>query len=137
MLGGARACAGAIVEVVADADVARVPAVALPGAHQRRNAAAAIAAVRAAGVPVDDDALAHVVHPGRFERALGDLILDGAHNPHGARALAATLRELAPAARARRRDLGRQGCARDRRCARRRRLGDRRDALSPGARAIA
>ncbi|HEY3804673.1 MAG TPA: Mur ligase family protein [Kofleriaceae bacterium] len=86
--------AGSLVQVITDDDLARVPVVALPGAHQRRNAAAAIAAVRAAGLPVHGDALAHVVHPGRFERA-GDLILDGAHNPDGARALAATLRELA------------------------------------------
>ncbi len=82
--------AGAIVEIV---DTAYAGPIALPGAHQRRNAAAAIAAVRGAGIAVIDDALAHVVHPGRFEHA-GDLILDGAHNPHGARALAATLREL-------------------------------------------
>jgi dihydrofolate synthase/folylpolyglutamate synthase len=82
--------AGAIVEIV---ETAYAGPIALPGAHQRRNAAAAIAAVRAAGMPVIEGALAHVVHPGRFERT-GDLILDGAHNPHGARALAATLREL-------------------------------------------
>ena len=68
--------------------------IALAGAHQRRNAAAAVAAVRAAGLPVVLDALTHVAHPGRFER-VNDLILDGAHNPHGARALAATLAELA------------------------------------------
>ena len=86
--------AGAHVEIIGDADVARVPPLSLAGAHQRQNAAAAIAAVRAAGIAVIDRALAEVVHPGRFERA-GDLILDGAHNPHGAHALAATLRELA------------------------------------------
>ena len=68
-------------------------ALALPGTHQRANAACAIAAVEEAELPHDVAALAHVVHPGRFERAK-DLILDGAHNPHGARALAATLREL-------------------------------------------
>lgn len=90
-LADAARAAGASVEVIArPAEVA----LALPGAHQQRNAAAALAAVRAAGLPVVEDALAHVVHPGRFERA-GDLILDGAHNPHGARALAATLRALA------------------------------------------
>jgi dihydrofolate synthase/folylpolyglutamate synthase len=86
--------AGTSVEIIGDTDVAHVPPLALAGAHQRRNAAAAIAAVRAAGVPPIDAALAQVEHPGRFERS-GDLILDGAHNPHGARALAATLRELA------------------------------------------
>jgi len=65
---------------------------ALAGAHQRDNAGCALAAVRE--LPHDPAVLAHVAHPGRFERA-NDLILDGAHNPHGARALAATLRELA------------------------------------------
>jgi dihydrofolate synthase / folylpolyglutamate synthase len=70
-------------------------ALSLPGAHQQRNAAAAIAAIRAAGLPVIEEALLHVVHPGRFERA-GDLILDGAHNPHGARALATALGDERP-----------------------------------------
>jgi dihydrofolate synthase / folylpolyglutamate synthase len=64
--------------------------VSLPGEHQRRNAAIAVAALRKLGRPFDIAALANVRHPGRFEEA-GDLILDGAHNPHGARALAATL----------------------------------------------
>ena len=72
------------------AAIARVPPLSLPGAHQRRNAAAAIAAVEALGVSIDLSALARVVHPGRFER-VGDIILDGAHNPHGAAALAAAL----------------------------------------------
>jgi dihydrofolate synthase/folylpolyglutamate synthase len=83
---------GAELELIAQpAEVA----LSLPGAHQQRNAAAAIAAIRAAGLPVIEDALLHVVHPGRFEWA-GDLILDGAHNPHGARVLAATLGDLRP-----------------------------------------
>jgi dihydrofolate synthase/folylpolyglutamate synthase len=79
-------------------DGASVPPVALAGHHQRRNAAAALAAIDALGLTADPAALASVRHPGRFERArLGDreLILDGAHNPHGARALAALLGELA------------------------------------------
>ena len=75
---------------VADITVASTPvAVELVGSHQQRNAAAAAAVANLLHLPVD---LSHVVHPGRFERA-GDLILDGAHNPHGARALADTLRE--------------------------------------------
>lgn len=76
--------------VIDDAAIARVPPLSLPGAHQRRNAAAAIAAVEVLGVSIDLSALARVVHPGRFER-VGDIILDGAHNPHGAAALAAAL----------------------------------------------
>ncbi len=90
--------------VVEAATVAAVPAVALAGHHQRCNAAAALAAldvltlqqhplapgfsatVRALG-------LAHVQHPGRFERLAGSpmIILDGAHNPAGAAALAQAL----------------------------------------------
>jgi len=68
--------------------------VGLPGAHQQRNAALALALAGALGIAADPRVLATVSHPGRFELA-GDLILDGAHNPHGARALAAALRERA------------------------------------------
>jgi dihydrofolate synthase/folylpolyglutamate synthase len=70
--------------------------VGLAGEHQLRNAALALAIVDALdqmiGCAPDRDVLATLQHPGRFEIA-GDVILDGAHNPHGARALAATLRE--------------------------------------------
>ncbi len=84
--------------VIDDAAIAAVPPLALHGAHQRRNAAAALAAIdalEALGVLVCSPArrahaLATVRHPGRFER-VGDVILDGAHNPHGAAALAAEL----------------------------------------------
>lgn len=86
-----RAGAGAIA-IVDEAAIAAVPPVALVGAHQRSNAAAAIAAVRALNLPIVASALASVLHPGRFER-IGDVILDGAHNPHGAAALASALME--------------------------------------------
>ena len=80
--------------IIDDAAIARVPPVALTGAHQRANAAAALAALDHLGYAVDRvAALAEVRHPGRFERA-GDVILDGAHNPHGAAALAAALATL-------------------------------------------
>jgi len=65
---------------------------ALPGPHQQRNAALALALVDALGLAADRSVLATLSHPGRFE-IVGDVILDGAHNPHGARALAATLHE--------------------------------------------
>lgn len=75
----------------------RVPPLSLSGMHQRRNAAAALAAIdqlEALGaLRVDVDAraraLAAVVHPGRFEWIAGepDIVLDGAHNPDGAAAL--------------------------------------------------
>ncbi|HEX4418798.1 MAG TPA: Mur ligase family protein [Kofleriaceae bacterium] len=100
LIAAARA-AGAEVLAIDDAAVAAVPPVALAGAHQRRNAAAAIAAVRALGLPIVPAALAAVHHPGRFEviaapatlPGVPRVILDGAHNPHGAAALAEALRE--------------------------------------------
>ncbi|HEY0475903.1 MAG TPA: Mur ligase family protein [Kofleriaceae bacterium] len=100
LVAAARA-AGAIPHVIDDAEIAAVPPVGLPGAHQRRNAAAAIAAIRALGLPVVASALARVRHPGRFEileppatpPGVPRIILDGAHNPHGAAALAEALRE--------------------------------------------
>lgn len=80
-----------------------VPPIALPGAHQRWNAACALAAIdhlEALGVVHVDQtarvrALATVTHPGRFEVIEGTprIILDGAHNPDGALSLAATLRD--------------------------------------------
>jgi len=73
----------------------------LPGAHQRDNLLVAVRLLeeaRGAGVPVDlrklTAAVARTRWPGRLERLAGDppLVLDGAHNPAGARALAAHLR---------------------------------------------
>ncbi len=76
--------------------------VALPGPHQRGNAGLAAAALRAldaAGVPVDEAAIrlgiATARWPGRLEE-LGGVLLDGAHNPQGAAALAAALPALRP-----------------------------------------
>ena len=70
----------------------------LLGAHQPGNALAAIAAARVVGA--DDAAirtgLARVRWPGRLSIVRRDpwLILDGAHNPDGARALATSLKAL-------------------------------------------
>jgi len=71
---------------------------ALSGAHQRANAALAVAAARAMA-PLDEATVARGLSatrwPGRLERLRRDgareWILDGAHNPDGARALAAWL----------------------------------------------
>ncbi len=70
----------------------------LYGAHQASNAAVALAAVEAfAGVKLDDDLVrqgfANVESPGRIEVLHRDptVIVDAAHNPHGASALAKTL----------------------------------------------
>lgn len=63
----------------------------LPGEHQVENARTAIVALRALQVDWGSirDGIASVKWPGRLERARTspDLILDGAHNPAGARAL--------------------------------------------------
>ncbi len=107
LMAAARAAGVAELVVIDDAAIAAVPRVALAGAHQRRNAAAALAAIDhlealgiiAAPAPVRARALSTVAHPGRFER-VGDVVFDGAHNPAGAVALAAALHEaaLAPVA---------------------------------------
>jgi dihydrofolate synthase / folylpolyglutamate synthase len=73
----------------------------LYGAHQAQNAAVALAAVEAfLGVdPLPDDvvreAFAEVTSPGRLEviRRSPTIVLDAAHNPHGAEAAAAALED--------------------------------------------
>lgn len=77
-------------------------AVALPGTHQKWNAALAVAALHRAGVQLNFDSIQHgltnVCWPGRFEvfpaaavaGASQPVVLDGAHNPHAAATLAAT-----------------------------------------------
>jgi len=74
----------------------------LHGAHQGDNAACAAAAAEAFFErPLEDDllrgALEDVAVPGRFEvvRRNPLVVLDGAHNPDGARAAADTLDDLA------------------------------------------
>lgn len=71
----------------------------LYGAHQAANAAVAIATVEAfVGTSLDEEvvrnAFANVKSPGRLEILHRDptVIVDAAHNPHGARALANTLK---------------------------------------------
>lgn len=67
----------------------------LRGNYQRRNAALAIAALRALPHFLCSDAemekgLAKVQWPGRFEEIAPGVIMDGAHNPHAIRALVQT-----------------------------------------------
>jgi len=90
---------GAPFEVAAGSYPGRV---ALAGQHQQANAALAAAALRLldrAGLAVGEDAirsgLASARWPGRLE-LVGGVLLDGAHNPDGAAALAAALPELHP-----------------------------------------
>jgi dihydrofolate synthase/folylpolyglutamate synthase len=75
---------------------------ALHGAHQGANASVALAAAEAFfGRPLDEDvvreAFATATVPGRFEVVARSplVVLDGAHNPDGARAAAATLGDFA------------------------------------------
>ncbi len=71
--------------------------IALAGAHQKWNAAIALAALHALGLPLNfesvSEGLSKVKWPGRFERILHneiEIILDGAHNPHAAKILRET-----------------------------------------------
>ena len=78
--------------------------VALGGGHQRQNAALAIAASRAARIEITEDSiargLASLTWPARFQRWDERTIIDGAHNPAGARILARTWQETFPNQRA-------------------------------------
>jgi len=70
----------------------------LVGSHQQENAALAIAALSAGGITVDDNSidagLATVTWPARFQRWNDQLVIDGAHNPAGAAALAQSWKEI-------------------------------------------
>jgi dihydrofolate synthase/folylpolyglutamate synthase len=71
---------------------------ALAGAHQEQNAALAITALQCGSIIVSEGAiargLASVRWPARFQRWDERTIIDGAHNPAGARILAKTWREF-------------------------------------------
>lgn len=71
--------------------------IALPGKHQKWNAALALAALHSLGLPLNYESVAEgltkVRWPGRFERIMSgeiEIILDGAHNPHAAKVLRET-----------------------------------------------
>src|SRR5256886_6768199 len=70
--------------------------IALHGEHQKMNAALAIAALQAGAISVSDDkiarGLASVEWPARFQIWNERIVIDGAHNPAGARILAQTWR---------------------------------------------
>jgi dihydrofolate synthase/folylpolyglutamate synthase len=94
-------------EVIAAKRLAGTLAPPLPGEHQRLNAALAVATVKvlAGAIPVSEaaiyDGLATVAWPGRLQlvvRASGQkILLDGAHNVAGARALRETVEKNFPA----------------------------------------
>jgi dihydrofolate synthase/folylpolyglutamate synthase len=70
----------------------------LAGAHQVQNAATAAIALQSIGIPADaiQRGIAATTWPGRLERLCDtpEIILDGAHNPAGARALASYIRQF-------------------------------------------
>lgn len=73
---------------------------ALAGEHQKWNAALAVAALYRVGISLRSDSvgygLSRVNWPGRFEVIQPGVVLDGAHNPQAAAALAATWSESFP-----------------------------------------
>jgi dihydrofolate synthase / folylpolyglutamate synthase len=97
----ARGCSG--ISLLDASEIASLPDVALVGRHQRYNAASAVAAMQSLAVQRPElpnvarsaisAGLRQVKHPGRFEQIAGKprVILDGAHNVAGAKALAAAL----------------------------------------------
>lgn len=82
-----KACAPHLQRVPVRGDLPPLP---LPGAHQRSNASLALALAAAIGHPAAPADLLGVRWPGRAER-IGDVIIDCAHNPPAAVALAAWL----------------------------------------------
>jgi dihydrofolate synthase/folylpolyglutamate synthase len=105
------AAAGSVVDLSGEAISIRTPDGAygpmrpLPGAHQRVNALVAVRLVErahAAGIGVDlrrvAEGISETSWPGRLQWIPGrpPLLLDGAHNPAGARALAAHLAGVGP-----------------------------------------
>ncbi|HQT00375.1 MAG: bifunctional tetrahydrofolate synthase/dihydrofolate synthase [Hydrogenophilales bacterium 16-64-46] len=84
-----------------------LPLPAMAGAYQLRNAAAALAALEtlSAPLPVNVEAIRHGLRqarvPGRFQTIASspELIVDVAHNPEAARALASALDDAATAGR--------------------------------------
>ena len=77
------------------ADESEIPdGFSLEGAFNRENAVTALAALKVLKKG-SRDGLSNVVWPGRFQR-VGRFIIDGAHNPPAARALAAALSKYAP-----------------------------------------
>ena len=78
--------------------------ISLVGSHQQWNAALAIHALEAGGVPVAQEAIVEglrsVQWPGRFHVINDRFVLDGAHNPSAARQLAAIWHEQYDSSRA-------------------------------------
>ncbi len=82
---------------VVHAPMERFP-LSLAGSHQRWNAALALDALAAAGIPASPEAIAsglkNTEWPGRFQALSDRVTADGAHNPAAARRLVETWREV-------------------------------------------
>ncbi len=100
------AVGGQVMQIRGRASTYRDVPVTLHGRHQAHNAALAIAAVESlfgnGSRPIPDDilsvALGNVTSPGRLQyvAATPPIIVDAAHNPHGARSLAAAIVDVLP-----------------------------------------
>ncbi len=100
------AVGGQVLQVRGRASAYRDVPVTLHGAHQAHNAALAIAAVESlfgnGSRPIPDEilsaALGNVTSPGRLQYLAANppIIVDAAHNPHGAQALATAITDVLP-----------------------------------------
>lgn len=100
------AVGGQVMQIRGRAGAYRDVPVTLHGSHQARNATLAIAAVESlfgnGTRPIPDEilsvALGNVTSPGRLQylAATPPIIVDAAHNPHGAKALAAAIIDVLP-----------------------------------------
>jgi dihydrofolate synthase/folylpolyglutamate synthase len=106
LMSSVSAVGGQVLQVRGRASAYRDAPVTLHGRHQAHNAALAIAAVESlfgnGSRPIPDDilsvALGNVTSPGRLQylAAAPPIIVDAAHNPHGAKALASAIVDVLP-----------------------------------------
>lgn len=106
LMSSVSAVGGQVLQVRGRASAYRDVPVTLHGRHQAHNAALAIAAVESlfgnGTRPIPDEilsvALGNVTSPGRLQylAASPPIIVDAAHNPHGAKALAAAILDVLP-----------------------------------------
>jgi len=98
LLSNLSAVGGQVMQIRGRASAYRDVPVTLHGTHQAHNAALAINGTR----PIPDEilsvALGNVTSPGRLQylAAAPPIIVDAAHNPHGARSLAAAIVDVLP-----------------------------------------
>ena len=106
LMSSVSAVGGQVMQIRGRAAAYRDVPVTLHGRHQALNATLAIAAVESlfgnGGRPIPDDilsiALGNVTSPGRLQYLAANppIIVDAAHNPHGATALATAIRDVLP-----------------------------------------